>query len=68
MKIADVTIDEKMKIPERVYEALMKDTDREFGLFEIVEEVRSWVMEEQGSIFPLLAEARGNGFRANIIL
>jgi hypothetical protein len=33
----------------------MKDTAWEFGLFEIMEEARSWVMKEYGSIFPLLA-------------
>jgi len=41
-----VTINEKMKIPERVYEALMKDTAWEFGLFETLKGARNCVMKE----------------------
>ncbi|MDP2723645.1 MAG: hypothetical protein Q8O72_12895 [Bacteroidales bacterium] len=54
-----------MKNMVRLYENSIKDTAWEFGLFEIMEEVRSWVMEEQGSIFPPLAVNRGNDCRAN---
>jgi len=35
-----------MKIPERVYEALMKDTAWEFGLFETLKGARNCVMKE----------------------
>jgi len=46
MKIAHVTKDEKMKNLVRDYEVLMKDSAWEFGLFEIMEEAHSWVVEE----------------------